>query len=494
MTEEHTGGTAERLRRDKERKVDALREQGVDPYPYGYARDATAAECHERAAAWIAEERTVSLAGRLMSQRVMGKTSFGHLQDRSGRLQLFLRKDELGEESYRRFVKLVEPGDHLGAQGRLFVTRTGELSLRVESWTLLAKALLPLPEKFHGLQDPELRARQRYLDLVVNEDVRALFERRSRILRFIRGFFDARGFMEVETPVLQGLYGGATARPFRTRLNALDLDLYLRIAEELHLKRLIVGGLERVYEIGRIFRNEGMDRSHNPEFTMLETYVAYWDYHDMAAFVEELFAGLVTELAGSPRLVFGETELDFTPPWPRVDYYEALAEAAGRDLREVDDSALRALAAERGIEVDPAWHRGRLLDAFCAKLVEPALLQPAFLVDHPQAISPLAKAHREKPGQVERFEVFAAGVELGNAFSELNDPDEQRRRFEQQMGLRAKGDEEAQVLDEDFLRALEVGMPPTAGLGVGVDRLVMLLTGTPHIRDVLLFPMMRPEA
>ncbi|MBN2171547.1 MAG: lysine--tRNA ligase [Candidatus Krumholzibacteriota bacterium] len=494
MTEEHTGGTAERLRRDKERKVAALREQGVNPYPYGYARDATTADCREQAAAWIDGGKTVALAGRLMSQRVMGKTSFGHLQDHRGRLQLFLRHDELGAESYQRFVKLVEPGDHLGARGRLFVTRTGELSLRVESWTLLAKALLPLPEKFHGLQDPELRARQRYLDLAVNEDVRDLFERRSRILRFIRGFFDARGFLEVETPVLQALYGGATARPFRTRLNALDLDLYLRIAEELHLKRLIVGGLERVYEIGKIFRNEGMDRAHNPEFTMLETYVAYWDYHDMAAFVEELLAGLVAELTGSARLPYGDTHLDFAPPWPRIDYFAALTEAAGRDLRGEDEDALRALAAERGIAVDPAWQRGRLLDAFCAKLVEPGLVQPCFLVDHPQAISPLAKEHRSKPGQVERFEVFAAGFELGNAFSELNDPVEQRRRFEQQMGLRAKGDDEAQVLDEDFLRALEVGMPPTAGLGVGIDRLVMLLTGTAHIRDVLLFPMMRPEA
>jgi lysyl-tRNA synthetase class 2 len=492
--EESAGGTAERMRREKEQKLVRLRELGLEPYPYGYARTATAAECIAGAEAWIGEEREVALAGRLMSQRVMGKTSFGRLEDRSGSLQLFLRLDELGEENYQHFVKLIEPGDHLGARGRLFITRTGELSLRVEAWTLLAKAMLPLPEKYHGLTDPELRARQRYLDLAANTEVRRLFEKRSHLLTHLRRFFTERGFLEVETPVLQPLYGGATARPFVTQHNALDTRLYLRIADELYLKRLIVGGLERVFEIGKIFRNEGMDRTHNPEFTMLEAYAAYWDYHDLMPLVESLYSELATALCGGPVISYGEHRIDLTPPWPRLDYYAALADAAGRDLRELPAAELAALAQAKGAAVDPSWSRGKLLDALCARLVEPALIQPTFIVDHPKDISPLAKDHRDKPGQVERFEPFIAGFEVGNAFSELNDPAEQRRRFEAQMGLRAKGDDEAQVLDEDFLRALEVGMPPTAGLGIGIDRLAMLLTDSHHIREVLLFPMMRPEA
>ncbi|MBM4117555.1 lysine--tRNA ligase [bacterium] len=491
--EEQASGTAERMRREKEEKLVRLRELGREPYPHGFARSASAADCIANAEAWVAAETELALAGRLMSQRVMGKTSFGHLEDRSGSLQLFLRQDELGE-SYQHFVKLIEPGDHLGARGKLFVTRTGELSLRVSEWTLLAKAMLPLPEKYHGLTDPELRARQRYLDLAANTQVRRHFEKRSRILSLIRRFFEARGFLEVETPVLQPLYGGATARPFTTLHNALDTQLYLRIADELYLKRLIVGGMERVFEIGKIFRNEGMDRTHNPEFTMLEAYAAYWDYRDLLPLVETLYHELALAVGGGPLIRYGEHAIDLTPPWPRLDYYAALADAAGRDLRELPAAELAALAEAKGAAVDPRWSRGKLLDAIAARLVEPALIQPTFLVDHPQEISPLAKAHREKPGQVERFEPFIAGFEVGNAFSELNDPAEQRRRFEAQMGLRAKGDEEAQVLDEDFLRALAVGMPPTAGLGIGIDRLVMLLTDAHHIREVLLFPMMRPEA
>jgi len=490
--EEQGTGTAERMRREKEQKLVRLRELGHAPYPYGYARSATAADCIASAEAWIGEGREVALAGRLMSQRVMGKTSFGRLEDRSGSLQLFLRQDELGEENYQQFVKLIEPGDHLGARGRLFVTRTGELSLRVEAWTLLAKAMLPLPEKYHGLTDPELRARQRYLDLAANTEVRRHFEKRSQMLSLIRAFFAERGFLEVETPVLQPLYGGATARPFVTRHNALDSQLYLRIADELYLKRLIVGGMERVFEIGKIFRNEGMDRTHNPEFTMLEAYAAYWDYHDLMPLVETLYHDLAVALCGGPVIRYGEHTIDLTPPWPRLDYYAALAEAAGRDLRELPAAELAALAEAKGAAVDPAWGRGKLLDAIASRLVEPALIQPTFIVDHPKDISPLAKDHRDKPGQVERFEPFIAGFEVANAFSELNDPAEQRRRFEAQMGLRAKGDDEAQVLDEDFLRALEVGMPPTAGLGIGIDRLAMLLTDSHHIREVLLFPMMRP--
>ena len=486
--------TLQRVQREKAEKLERLRAAGIEPYPYRYERNASAAECRANAEAWIGADRELSLAGRLMSQRVMGKSSFGHLEDKSGRLQLFLRRDELTEEAYQLFTKLVDVGDHLGVKGRLFLTKTGELSLRVQDLCLLAKAMHPLPEKYHGLQDPELRARQRYLDLAANAEVRALFERRSRILRLIRDYFESAGFIEVETPVLQPLYGGATARPFVTRHNALDRQLYLRIADELYLKRLVVGGMERVFELGKIFRNEGMDRAHNPEFTMLEAYAAYWDYGDMMDLVESLYHQLVLALFGEPRFRYGEVQIDITPPWPRLDYYDALAQHCGRDLREAGREELAAYAREMEIGLAPEWGKGKILDAIAARTVEPALVQPVFLIDHPQDISPLAKAHRSKAGQVERFEPFIAGMEVGNAFSELNDPAEQRRRFEEQMGLRAKGDQEAQVLDEDFLRALEVGMPPTAGLGIGIDRLVMLLTDTHHIRDVLLFPMMRPEA
>ena len=486
--------TADRLRQDKESKVERLLEQEVELYPYRYDRSAMTSECRENADAWIEQEHEVAVAGRLMSQRVMGKTSFGHLEDRSGSLQLFMRQDDIGKDEYKRFTKLIEAGDHVGARGKLFITRTGELSLRVEEWTLLSKAMLPLPEKYHGLTDPELRARQRYLDLAANGEVRGQFETRSRMLSLIRRFFEEREFIEVETPVLQPLYGGATARPFTTIHNALDTQLYLRIADELYLKRLIVGGMERVFEIGKIFRNEGMDRTHNPEFTMLEAYAAYWDYEDLMPLLEELYRHLAVELTGGEKIKYGDHEIDFGGSWPRLDFYEALKTYTGRDLRETGRDELAAYADELGVSVAPEWGRGKLLDAIASRTVEPKLIQPTFLIDHPKEISPLAKDHRSKPGQVERFEPFIAGFEVANAFSELNDPAEQRRRFEAQMGLKAKGDEEAQVLDEDYLRALEVGMPPTAGLGIGIDRLAMLMTDAHHIREVLLFPMMRPEA
>ncbi len=493
MADQNENQTPDRLRQDKEDKLARLREQGVEPYPWRFDRTASMAECREHADEWIASERELAIAGRLMSQRVMGKTSFGHLEDRSGNLQLFMRQDDLGVDDYKRFTKLIESGDHVGARGKLFVTRTGELSLRVSSWELLAKAMLPMPEKFHGLTDPELRARQRYLDLAANENVRKQFEARSRMLSLVRRFFEERGFIEVETPVLQPLYGGATARPFATHHNALDTRLFLRIADELYLKRLIVGGMERVFEIGKIFRNEGMDRTHNPEFTMLEAYAAYWDYEDLMPLIEELYQHLAVELTGGAKLNYGELEIDMSPPWRRLDYFEALDEYCGRDFRESSLEELTAYAEELELGVAPEWGRGKLLDAITACKVEPELIQPTFLMNYPKEISPLAKDHRDRPGIVERFEPFIAGFEVGNAFSELNDPEEQRRRFEAQMGLRAKGDEEAQVLDEDFLRALEVGMPPTAGLGIGIDRLAMLMTDAHHIREVLLFPMMRPE-
>jgi len=491
---EKIAGSAEKIRLDRLAKLARLREEGVDPYPRAFERRESTELCVSHAEAWIEEGRKVRLAGRLMSKRVMGKTSFGHVQDAGGRLQLFLRQDEMDRDLYKRFAKLAEPGDFLGAEGTLFRTKTGELSLRVADWWMLSKALLPLPEKFHGLTDTETRARRRYLDLAVNPDVRRHFEIRSRVFAFTRRYFADRGFIEVETPVLQPLYGGASARPFKTRHHALDMDLYLRIAGgELYLKRLIVGGMEKVFEIGKVFRNEGMDRAHNPEFTMLEAYAAYWDYFSMMEFVEEFYSSLATEAKGSPVIIYGEHEIDLSPPWPRLNYYEAIEKYAGRNLEGADRDELAAFARSKNLEVRENWGPGKILDEISGGLVEPHLIQPTFLMDHPKEISPLAKDHREKEGLVERFEPFIAGFEVGNAFSELNDPIEQRRRFEAQMGLRAKGDEEAQVLDEDYLRALEVGMPPAAGLGIGMDRLVMLMTDTPHIRDVLLFPHMRPE-
>ncbi len=492
---ENQGGTVEKIRQDKEEKLERLREAGLNPYPHTFERSAGAGDCIENAEAWIEEEREIRVAGRLMGKRVMGKTSFGHIQDGTGRLQLFFRRDDMDADHYMRFRKLAEAGDHVGARGVLFVTKTGELSLRVSDWTMLSKAMLPLPEKFHGLTDQETRARQRYLDLAVNPEVREHFETRSRIFAFTRRYFEEHGFIEVETPALQPLYGGANARPFKTQHNALDMDLYLRIAGgELYLKRLVAGGMEKVFEIGKVFRNEGMDRSHNPEFTMLEAYVAYWDYFPMMEFVENFYASLARELHGGSRVTFGEHQIDMAPPWPRLSYYEAVEKYAGKNLEGATRDELAAFAKEKGISVEEGWGWGKILDEISGELVEPKLIQPTFLTDHPKEISPLAKDHREKPGLVERFEPFIAGFEAGNAFTELNDPDEQRRRFEAQMGLKAGGDEEAQVMDEDYIRALEVGMPPTAGLGIGMDRLVMLMTDTQHIRDVLLFPHMRPEA
>ncbi|MDP6668850.1 MAG: lysine--tRNA ligase [Candidatus Krumholzibacteria bacterium] len=485
----------DRIRVDKEDKLQRLREGGVEPYPWKFERSNTSAECLASQDEWIESEKEITLSGRLMSKRVMGKTSFGHVQDQSGRIQFFFRKDAMDEEHYRRFAKLVEAGDHIGARGVLFLTRSGELSLRVREWTLLSKSMLPLPEKFHGLTDEETRSRQRYLDLAVNPEVRKRFETRSRILHYLRDFFVRKSFLEVETPVLQALYGGATARPFRTRHEALDMDFFLRIAGgELFLKRLLVGGMERVFEIGKVFRNEGMDRSHNPEFTMLEAYSAYWDYQDMMGLVEELYSGLAMEFHGDMKIPFDGQVIDLSPPWPRISYHEAVRKYSGRDLETASREELSSAAEDLGIEVEDSWGAGKILDAICAEKVEPQLIQPTFLTDHPREISPLAKQHRDNPDLVERFEPFIAGFEVGNAFSELNDPAEQRKRFEDQMGLRAKGDEEAQILDDDYLRALEVGMPPAAGLGIGVDRLVMLMTDTRHIRDILLFPHMRPEA
>ena len=485
----------EAARRDK---LEELIKRGVAPFAYRYDRSGTT-----RAAVdgFREGDGTVHrLAGRLGPARSHGKTIFAHLEDGTGRIQVYFKRDQLGQEQYD-VVGLLDQDDIVGVEGPLFKTRTGEITVRVDRVTLLTKALRPLPRgkedeqgvRHGALTDPEVRSRQRYADLAVHPDVRAVFQLRARAVSFVRRFLDARGYLEVETPVLQPLYGGAAARPFTTRYEALDATFYLRIADELYLKRCIVGGLERVYEIGHDFRNEGLDRWHNPEFTMAEWYEAYADYRDMADGTEALVSGLVTELAGTPTLERHGTPLSFARPFARKDFFELIQETAGLDLRTAGEAELRS--ALRRKQVDAAAFSGaKLFDEVFKTFAEPTLVQPTFVLDYPVALSPLAKRKRDDPSRVERWELFVLGREIANAFSELNDPDEQRRRFEEQARFRAAGDREAQPLDEDFLRALEYGMPPTGGVGMGIDRLIMILADQPSIRDVILFPMLRPDA
>jgi len=489
-------------------KLGELRRRGVAPFAYAYARTHTTAEA---LAAFVPEAvATVAVAGRLVSLRGHGKTTFAHLEDPTGRIQLYFKIDELGE-AYE-LVKLLDLGDIVGAKGALFRTKTQEITIRATEVMLLAKALRPLPlgkeddagERHGTLADPETRYRQRYADLAVHPDTRAVFALRARVVAYIRRFLDARGYVEVETPILQPLYGGALARPFVTHHHALDARLYLRIATELYLKRCIVGGMERVYEIGKDFRNEGLDRLHNPEFTMLEFYQAYIDYTDVMGIIESMLSGLVTELYGGPAIErFGKT-FEFTPPWPRLAYRALVKEHAGVDLSSATDDELRKLVTAgwltRKLEGDvaelgtpQALPRTKLIDEVFKHFVEPTLEQPTFVVDYPVEISPLAKPKRGDPTLAERFELYVQGRELANAFSELNDPDDQRARFEAQVRARAAGDQEAHQLDQDYVRALEYGMPPTGGAGLGIDRLVMLLAESPSIRDVILFPLLRPD-
>jgi len=475
---------------DRRVKLDRLRAAGVEPFPHDY--DGVVPIADVRAAHGDLErggetDARYRVAGRLGARRGHGKAAFLDLVDRSGRIQLHARLDVLGDESFERLASL-DLGDLVGVDGVAFRSRRGELSLRVEAWTLLAKALRSPPEKFHGLEDVETRYRRRELDLIANEETRELFTLRSRVISAIRRYLDEEGFLEVETPVLQPLYGGAAARPFTTHHKQLGRDLYLRIATELYLKRLIVGGLERVYELGKDFRNEGVSPKHNPEFTMLEWYEAYADYDDAARRLEELVAHVAGEVGYAGVI-------DFTPPWRRTTLREAIEERTGLDiLANGDAPTLVAAARERDIELEASESWPGLVDALLSKEVEPHLEQPTFVFDYPRELSPFAKAHRSAPadhGLVERFECFAAGIEIANAFTELNDPDEQRARFEAERRELASGDEEAQPYDEDFARALEHGMPPTGGLGLGIDRLVMALSGRRSIREVLLFPAMR---
>lgn len=438
------------------------------------------------------ENKNVSLAGRLMSKRGMGKSTFCDIQDRDGRIQIYVRINDIGEEKYEEFKKL-DLGDIIGVTGKVFKTRMGEISIHVESYELLSKSLRPLPEKFHGLKDTDTRYRQRYLDLIVNPDVKNTFITRSRIIAAVRRFLDSRDFLEVETPILNTIAGGAAARPFITHHNALDLDMYLRIAPELYLKRLIVGGLERVYELGRMFRNEGISIKHNPEFTMMEVYQAYTDYHGMMELAENLISSVAQSVLGTMKVTYQGQEIDLTPPWTRITMQDAVLKYAGIDFDKIKtDEEAREAAKAKGLEIEDSPVRGEILSLLFEEFAEPHLIQPTFVLDYPVEVSPLTKRKPDKPEFTERFEIFITGREFGNAYSELNDPIDQKERFLDQVRKREAGDEEANMMDEDFIVALEHGLPPTGGLGIGIDRLVMLLTDSSSIRDVLLFPTMKP--
>ncbi len=438
------------------------------------------------------EGKTVKLAGRLMSKRVMGKASFADLRDRDGKIQLYVKRDEMGEEPYKKFKKF-DIGDIVGVTGEVFKTQKGEISIKTTEIILLSKSLQPLPEKFHGLKDQDLRYRQRYVDLIVNPEVKKTFEIRSKVITAIRNYLNKRDYMEVETPILNTIPGGAAARPFITHHNTLDIDMYLRIAPELYLKRLIVGGFEKVYEMGRLFRNEGMSVKHNPEFTSIEIYEAYTDYEGMMKLTEDMISTVAQEVLGTTKITYQGEEIDLSPSWCRMTMIESIKKYAGIDFTQTTtDAEAKALAESVGIEVEDGMVRGEIINLAFEEKVEENLVQPTFITEYPVEVSPLAKRFKDNPAFTERFEVFITRREFGNAFSELNDPIDQRERFLKQVEKREKGDDEANMMDEDFVLALEYGLPPTGGLGIGIDRLVMLLTDSSSIRDVLLFPTMKP--
>lgn len=471
------------------KKLQRLRDQGIEPYPYQFQRTHMASEVLGGFDALQGAQ--LRLAGRLLTIRLMGKASFAHLLDQSGRIQIYVRRDLVGEEQYALF-KEMDIGDFVGVVGKPFTTRTGEITIEVHELILLAKALRGLPEKWHGLTDVEKRYRQRYLDLISNERVREVFVLRSRIIDAVRRYLVGRDFLEVETPILQPIHGGAAARPFVTFHNALDCQLYLRIALELYLKRCVVGGLEKVFEIGRNFRNEGISTRHNPEFTMMELYQAYADYNDIMELTEALVSTVAQQVLDSMTVEYSGHTLNLKPPWPRVKMRDAIRIESGIDYEDYPTAdSLREAMRAMGMHVDQGASRAKLIDELLSEYVEPKLIQPTFLIDYPVEMSPLAKRKRDDPSVVERFEAYVGGMEIANAFSELNDPIDQRERFVQQLAQRTAGDDEAQPMDEDFLLALEHGMPPTGGLGIGIDRLVMLFTGSTSIREVILFPQLR---
>lgn len=484
------------IKAEKRRKLADLRKANINPYPYSFERTASAAQLKERyfelKAGDHRDDVNVRIAGRVLTVRLMGKAAFFNLQDQSGTIQVYLKMAELKETAAKSF-DLLDLGDIVGVDGTIFVTKTGELSVKAKDFQMLCKSLEPLPDKHSGLADVEVKYRARYLDLITNPDSRKVFETRSKVIREVRNFLDERGFLEVETPMLQPLYGGASAHPFTTHHRTLDMPLYLKISPELYLKRLIVGGFEKVYDLSKNFRNEGIDRSHNPEFTMLEWYEAYTDYHYQMKQFEDFVSTVVQKICGKMTVSYQGTEINFKPPWRRLTVVDAIKEFGQFDPLALTDSQLFQKAKELGSEFEKAPSRGVLIAELFELTSEKHLVQPTFIMDHPEEISPLTKAHREKKGFVERFEPFVCGMEIGNAYSELNDPEEQRSRLVAQEKLRVI-DEQAHPLDEEFLHAIEVGMPPTGGAALGIERLVMILTDQPSIRDIILFPTMRPRA
>ncbi|NDW09596.1 lysine--tRNA ligase [Dysgonomonas sp. 520] len=490
----------------RRKSLDEMRQLGIEPYPAAlYEVNAYSTEIKENFKDDEEPKRKVSIAGRIMSRRIMGKASFVELQDSEGRIQVYISRDDLCPEENKDlyntvFKKLLDIGDFVGFTGYVFRTQMGEISIHAESMTVLAKSLRPLPVVktkegvvYDGFNDPELRYRQRYVDLVVNEGVKDVFVKRTKIFNSMRNFFNERGYLEVDTPVLQSIPGGAAARPFITHHNTLDMDMYLRIANELYLKRLIVGGFDGVYEFSRNFRNEGMDRTHNPEFTVMEIYVAYKDYNWMMEFTEQMLERVALEVLGTTKVQMGDNVIDFKAPYPRVTMIQSIKDHTGIDIADMDENQLREVCKQIGVEQDETMGKGKLIDEIFGEKCEGKYIQPTFITDYPIEMSPLTKRHRDNPELTERFELMVNGKELANAYSELNDPIDQRERFEEQMKLSEKGDDEAMFIDQDFLRALEYGMPPTSGMGIGMDRLTMLLTGQPTIQEVLLFPSMRPE-
>lgn len=492
MNEENVQIDVNEIMRYRLAKLDELRSRNIDPYGEKYEVSHTAKDIIDNFA--TLEGKAVRIAGRMMTRRGHGKASFADLRDLSGKIQIYLREEAVGTEQYDVFSRLVDTGDILGVVGSVFKTKRGEVTIAAENFTLLSKSLRPLPEKWHGLKDVELRYRQRYVDLIANPEVRDVFIKRTKIIQAIRRYMDNHGFLEVETPMMHPIAGGALAKPFITHHNTLDMDLYLRIAPELYLKRLTVGGLERVYEINRNFRNEGISTKHNPEFTMMELYQAYADFKDMMSLAENLISQVAMEVLGTMQIMYQGQAIDLTPPWRRISMLDAIKQYAGIDFAAIkDDAEARRVARDLNLPVEEKATKSQILDEIFEAYVEPELLQPTFVLDYPTEISPLAKMQKDNPELTYRFEAFIYSREIANAFSELNDPIDQRNRFLQQSAEREKGDEEAHMMDEDYITALEYGLPPTGGMGIGIDRIVMFLTDSASIRDVILFPLMRPR-